>query len=143
MRREMAALALLFTAVLMTGWRYRGRRGLSVSIGVGAGVGFLNSAVSIAGPPLFLYLLSGPGTGANNRAGFILISAMMRTAALMAFVISGVFNREMALAFLLMLFPFALTIQVGSRLFRLADERTLRGIALGIMAVVSVAVLIW
>lgn len=142
MRRGMAALALAFTALLMTGWRYRGRRGLPVSIGVGAGVGFLNSAVSIAGPPLFLYLLSGSDSSAAQRASFIVISAMMQTVALLTFALVGAFDRAMLIAFLLMLLPFAAAIQVGTALFRRSDELTFRRIAIGVMAVVSLAALL-
>lgn len=142
MRRSMAALALAFTALLMTGWRYRGRRGLPVSIGVGAGVGFLNSAVSIAGPPLFLYLLSGSDSSATQRASFIVVSAMMQTVALLAFALAGAFDRTMLIAFLLMLLPFASAIQVGTGLFRRSDELTFRRIAIGVMAAVSLAALL-
>lgn len=142
MRRGMAALALAFTALLMSGWRYRGRRGLPVSIGVGAGVGFLSSAVSIAGPPLFLYLLSGSDRSATQRASFIVVSAMMQTVALLAFALAGAFDRAMLIAFLLMLLPFASAIQVGTGLFRRSDELTFRRIAIGVMAAVSLAALL-
>jgi uncharacterized membrane protein YfcA len=142
MRRGMAALALAFTVLLMTGWRYRGRRGLPVSIGVGAGVGFLNSAVSIAGPPLFLYLLSGTDGSAVQRASFIVVSAMMQTVALFAFALTGAFDRAMLVAFMLMLVPFAVSIQIGAALFRKADELMFRRIAMGVMAIVSLAALL-
>lgn len=142
MRRGMAAIALAFTALLMTGWRYRGRRGLPVSIGVGAGVGFLNSAVSIAGPPLFLYLLSGSDSSVIQRASFIVVSAMMQTVALLAFAVAEAFHPAMLVSFLLMLLPFAVAIQIGSALFRHSDERTFRRIAMGVMALVSLVALL-
>jgi uncharacterized protein len=142
MRRGMAVMALLFTALLAAGWRYRGARGLPMSVGVGAGVGFLNSSISIAGPPLFLYLLSGTDSGAVSRANFIVISALMQTVALIAFAVAGMISREMLYAFLLMLLPFAAAIHVGARLFRVASERAFRGVVLGTMAIVSLAALI-
>ena len=67
---------------------------------------------------------------------------MMQTVALLAFALAGAFDRAMLLAFLLMLLPFATAIQVGTALFRRSDELTFRRIAIGVMAVVSLAALL-
>lgn len=142
MRRVVACAALACTLLLLTGWRYRGRQTLPITFGVGAFVGFLSGSVAIAGPPLYLYLLSRDSQGAVIRADFIVFSAIMQTVTLGAFAVAGIFDRRMLAAFFVMVVPFAVAIQIGSGLFRRVDDKTFRRVALGVMLSVSLAALL-
>src|SRR5574337_545146 len=60
MRRAIALSVIVFALILLIGWRYSGRPRLSTSVGLAALSGTMLGATSIGGPPVILYLLSGP-----------------------------------------------------------------------------------
>ena len=66
MRRVIAGMAAAFSLLLLTGWRYRGRHMLGLSVATGSASGLMVGAISMGGPPIFLYLMAGPG-GAGGR----------------------------------------------------------------------------
>ena len=70
MRRIVAGTSILLSLLLLSGWRYRGPRGLPIRIGVGSMGGLITGSVSMGGPPVFLYLLSGPRDGSPATGGF-------------------------------------------------------------------------
>ncbi len=61
MRRIVAATSIVLALLLLTGWRYRGPRGLPIRIGVGGLGGMITGAVTMGGPPL-----AGPTTRAQT-----------------------------------------------------------------------------
>ena len=143
MRRLIAGVAVGFSLLLLSGWRYHGPRGLSLSMGAGGMAGALAGAVSMGGPPVFLYLMSGPGDGASNRAQFIIFSAFILATALVVFFGAGVYTERMLWLGGGLVVPFVVATFIGTRLFRLANEETFRRVSLWLMAGVSLAILIF
>src|SRR5690242_15253729 len=60
MRSAIAVTVIVFSLLLLLGWRYAGKPRLATSLGLGALSGTMLGATSIGGPPVILYLLSGP-----------------------------------------------------------------------------------
>src|SRR5690606_14674748 len=58
-RRAIAGVVIVFSLLMLLGWRYAGRQRLSTSVGVGAVSGTMLGATSLGGPPTILYLLAG------------------------------------------------------------------------------------
>src|SRR5829696_4312170 len=75
-RRAIAVTVIVFAFVLLQGWRYAGRPRLTTSVGLGAVSGAMLGATSIGGPPVILYLLSGPDPIETTRANLTLYVAV-------------------------------------------------------------------
>ena len=71
-RRVIAVTVIVFAVILLRGWRYAGRPRLATSVGLGAVSGAMLGATSIGGPPVILYLLSGPDPIETTRANLTL-----------------------------------------------------------------------
>ena len=142
MRRVVAAVAVSFALLLLTGWRYRGRRGLGISAGAGATAGVLAGALSMGGPPVFLYLMSGDGNAATNRAHFIVYSSTVQLVAMAVLFAIGAYSETMLWLSLVLLAPYVIATWVGMQLFHLASEATFRRVCLWGMVAVSLAVLV-
>ena len=142
MRRAVAGVAAVFALVLIAGWRYRGRCGLGVSIAAGGAAGVLAGSVSLGGPPVFLYLMSGSGDAAKNRAHFVMFSVVLQLTAMAVFFGAGAFSERMLWITLILLAPFSAATWVGTKLFYVASEEVFRRVSLWGMVAVSLAILI-
>ena len=71
LRWAISLLALGLLVLLASGWRYRERPRLPVTLGVGAASGFLGGFAQISGPPIVAYWMSGPAPAAIIRANLI------------------------------------------------------------------------
>lgn len=128
-RRAIAAFVIVFSLILLAGWRYRGPRNAAIHAGVGAIGGFLNASVGVGGPPVVLHQLARAGDPAVGRANLVGF-----------FVIVGVFDR-LALARSVLLAPFVLVgVRIGMRGFNPANAHLYRRVALGFLLCVSIAI---
>lgn len=142
MRRVVAGMSVALALVLLTGWRYRGPRGLPVRIGVGALAGTVTGAVSMGGPPVFLYLLSGPGTAAQQRADFLTFGAMVQAGAVVSFAITGLLTVKTLILAAILFLPFMLACRGGMRLFARASDAQFRTLTLWGIAILSLVIAI-
>ena len=142
MRRVIAGVAVGFALLLLSGWRYHGPSGFGLSIGAGGTAGVLAGAVSMGGPPVFLYLMAGPGDAATNRAHFITFSVFVQSMAMVVFFGAGVYTEHMLWLSAVLLVPFVVATWIGTRLFHLASEEMFRRVSLWLMVGVSLAILI-
>ncbi|MDH3581043.1 MAG: sulfite exporter TauE/SafE family protein [Hyphomicrobiales bacterium] len=128
-----AALVMLFAAVLMTGWRYEGPKPLWATLGVGSVSGVLMALTSLGNPPVMLYLLSSRDPAATNRANFTGYFAITLIALIAMMTLSGLIGWN-AVTMLAALLPvFMIFAWIGSRLFRQSSELIYRRVALGIL----------
>lgn len=142
MRRIVAGTSIALSLVLLTGWRYHGPRGLGVRIGVGALGGLVTGAVSMGGPPVFLYLLSGPGTAAQQRANFLSFGAMVQAGAVITFAITGLLTVKTLILAAALFVPFMLACRAGMRLFARASDAQFRNLTLWGIAILSLVIAI-
>ena len=142
MRRAIAGAAAAFSLLMLSGWRYRGRHLFGLSVAAGSASGVLAGAVSIGGPPIFLYLMAGGGNAATNRAQFVMYGNFACAAALATFLAAGVVTVQMLLFAALLAAPTAAGIWLGDRLFRRTGEEAFRRVTLWGLAAVSLCILV-
>ena len=135
LRWGISILVLAVVVVLITGWRYQGRPVPIVTVGVGLLSGLMGGAVQIYGPPVILYWLGGAADALTVRANFICYFATFASGLIVTYSVKGLLTSE-ATALALLIGPVQVLAQyIGSRLFRLAGERTYRRFAFAIITV--------
>lgn len=128
-----ALLVTLSALLLLTGWRYEGRKPLAATLGVGGVSGLLMALTSLGNPPVMLYLLSSRDKAATNRANFTGYFAVTLVALIVMMTVGGLLEWCMLLTAALLLPGFMLAAWIGSRLFRKSNETLYRRVALGIL----------
>lgn len=130
MRWILAVLVLGAVALMASGWRYHGKPGLPLSLGVGAASGLCNGLASIGGLPLAVFWL---GAQRNDRHK---TRANLQTYIGLSTVISGTIltlKGIITLASALMALPlfaiYGIGLWLGTHAFGIASEQTFRRIA--------------
>jgi hypothetical protein len=130
MRWLLAALVMAAVALMASGWRYHGRPGVPLSLGVGALSGLCNGMASIGGMPLAVFWL---GAQRNDRHK---TRANLQTFFGLSTVVSGTIlwlNGILTLASGLMAVPlfavYGAGMWAGTHAFGLASEVTFRRVA--------------
>lgn len=141
LRRGIAGMVIVFSALLLCGVRYRGPRPVGLSMGLGGVCGVLLGATGIGAPPVILYLLSGPDSLAVTRANLTLYVAAISVAALIVLWAQGAFMLRGPLSPLAMAPCYWGGIVIGSHLFSRTKETALRRFALVLLIAVCVVAL--
>lgn len=142
LRRAIAAIVIAFSLLLLRGWRYRGRQRISTSIGLGALSGAMAGATSIGGPPVILYLLSGPDTVATTRANLTLFVAVTSFAAIVALWANGVLGARAAWTGLALAPGYYGGLAAGTRAFARFNDVRFRQFTLLLLIAVSTGILL-
>jgi len=117
-----AALLLL----LLSGWRYRGKDRVAVSIGVGGLSGFCSGLAQTGGPPIVGYWLGRPVASAIARANITLFFGASDFFSLVSYSLTGLITAD-AIRFALLVGPiYAIGVGLGALLFGRAHERLFR-----------------
>jgi uncharacterized protein len=141
-RRLIAITVIVFAIVLLRGWRYTGRPRLSTSVGLGAISGTMLGATSIGGPPVILYLLSGPDSIETTRANLTLYVAVSSLIGVVMLWHQGVFDAQAGWTSLVLLAPYYFGLLIGLRLFPRFSETRFRQFTLMLLIVVSAGILL-
>ncbi|MEM9047553.1 MAG: sulfite exporter TauE/SafE family protein [Pseudomonadota bacterium] len=128
-----AAISLLALALLLSGWRYRGRPGPAATLGVGGVSGFLGGLTGLGGPPVILFFLGGPERAARVRASIIAYFIAGTVLGFIVFGWRGALTAQTLGWGLVLTPPFVAGTFVGARLFGLAGEAQFRGIAYAVI----------
>ena len=128
----------LSALLLMSGWRYEGRKLKTVSVGVGATSGLLMALTSLGNPPVMVYLLSSRDSAETNRANFTGYFAVTLIALIALMTFNGMISVHVLSLALALLPGFLLTTWIGSRLFIKSNEKLYRWIALSILLMAGI-----
>ena len=142
LRRAIAAIVIAFSLLLLRGWRYAGRQRFGTSIGLGALSGTMLGATSLGGPPVILYLLSGPDPIETTRANLTLFVAASSLAAVAMFWAGGVLGLSAAMAGLLLAPAYYGGLLAGSRTFVRFNDARFRQFTLLLLVAVSIGILL-
>jgi uncharacterized membrane protein YfcA len=142
MRRGVALTVIVFAAILLVGWRYSGRPRLSTSLGLGALSGTMLGATSVGGPPVILYLLSGPDPVATTRANLTLYVTVTSLAGLAALWYHELLDGPAAFASLWLAPPYYLGLVAGTRVFAHVSDARFRQLTLVLLIAVSTGILL-
>lgn len=132
-------LAGAMLALLVSGWRYRGRPSAPLTFTVGGVAGVCTGAAQVGGPTVIAYWLGSPAAPARVRANIILYFAISTAIAIVAYFFGGVLTLAVLKLALVVGPVYGLGLAIGARLFGVADERIFRRIC---YALIAVAVLV-
>jgi uncharacterized membrane protein YfcA len=137
-RWTIVALAALMLALLLSGWRYRGRPNTPLTFGVGAFAGVFSGAAQVGGPPVVAYWLGSSMPPANTRASIILYFSASTAIAVVSYLAGGILNASVLGLALLMGPVYGLGLFIGARLFGVADESFFRRICYALIVIAIV-----
>jgi uncharacterized membrane protein YfcA len=129
LRWAISLLALGLLILLASGWRYRDRPNLPVTLSVGAASGFLGGFAQISGPPIVAYWMSGPAPAAIIRANLIAYFLIISLASFAAYALNGFFSWEAMVTVLVLVPVYAFSIWLGAQGFARAGDRSYRPVA--------------
>lgn len=142
LRRGIAAIVIVFSLLLLRGWRYTGAQRAATSAGLGAVAGALVGATSIGGPPVILYLLAGPDRIDTTRANLTYYVAGSSLAGIVMLWASGVLGLTAAWTALLLAPAYYGGVVAGTRLFARFNDARFRQFTLLLMIAVSTFILL-
>ena len=127
-------MASLMLALLVSGWRYRGKPTAPLTFGVGGFAGVCSGAAQTGGPAVVTYWLGSPSAPGIVRANIILYFAISTAIAMVSYFAGGVLTLAV-LRLAIVVGPFyGLGLFIGSRLFGVADEQVFRRICYALIA---------
>jgi len=142
LRRAIAAIVIVFSLLLLRGWRYAGRQRTATGVGLGAVAGAMLGATSIGGPPVILYLLAGPDRIDTTRANLTLFVAVGSFAGIVMLWTRGVLDSTAAWTGLALAPGYYGGVVVGSWLFARFNDVRFRQFTLLLMIAVSTGILL-
>ena len=142
LRRLIAVTVIVFSIALLIGKRFHGRHRLRTSIGLGALSGTMLGATSIGGPPVILYLLSGPDPAAVTRANLTLYIVLVSAAGLVMLGFAGLLDAFALRTAAALTIPFVVGVVAGSKLFARFSDQRFRQLTIVFMFLVSLGVLL-
>ena len=142
MRRAIALTVVVFGFMLLFGWRYAGRPRVTTSMGLGALSGTMLGATGVGGPPVVLYLLSGPDPVATTRANLTLYVTTVSVIGLAALAYHGVLDRAAALASVWLAPAYYIGLLAGTRVFPHLTDTRFRQLTLVLLIAVSIGILL-
>jgi uncharacterized protein len=124
--------------LLLSGWRYRGKDHVALSVGIGTLSGFCSGLAQTGGPPIVAYWLGRPVTSALARANIVLYFGAADFFSVVSYAASGLITLD-ALRFALVVGPvYALGIKFGTSLFGRASETLFRAICYTLIALAAI-----
>jgi len=142
LRRAIAAIVIVFSLLLLRGWRYAGAQRLGTSVALGSLSGVMTGATSIGAPPVILYLLSGPDPAQTTRANLTLYLVLISGAGLVMLWTRGVLDARAAWSALALAPAFWTGLVLGVRLFPRFSDTRFRQFTLLLLIAVSAGILV-
>jgi len=138
MRIGISLVVLAFVALLASGWRYRKTPTVLPSTVTGLTSGLLTGSAGVGGPPVILFLLSGPDAASTTRANLICYFAITQLWALGSYVAHGLLTTTTLWHALLLTPVFLLAAHLGTRMFGRVSETLFRRLVLSFLTVIAV-----
>jgi uncharacterized membrane protein YfcA len=132
-----SAFVLALLALLVSGWRYRGKDHVPVAVGIGGLSGFCSGLAQTGGPPIVAYWLGRPIASAIARANILLFFAASDIFSAASYSLAGLITPG-AVKFSLVVGPaYAIGVLLGARLFGKASEHLFRSICYALIALAA------
>ena len=121
-------------ALLLSGWRYRGKEHASIAVSIGGLAGFCSGLAQTGGPPIVGYWLGRPIPSVIARANILLFFGASDFFSAVAYAGSGLINMD-AIKFAFVVGPvYAVGVWFGASLFGRASETVFRAICYALIA---------
>jgi uncharacterized protein len=121
-------------ALLLSGWRYRGRDYPALSVAVGGLSGFCSGLAQTGGPPIVGYWLGRPIPSKIARANILLFFGASDFFSMVSYAASGLITVDSLKLSLLVGPIYAIGVFFGASLFGRASEKTFRAICYALIA---------
>lgn len=142
MKRAIAAIVVVFSLLLLRGWRYRGEQRPGTGLALGAVSGTMAGATTLGGPPVILYLLAGPDPIDVTRANLTYFLGAISTTGIVILWAAGVLDARALLLAALLTPGYYVGMVAGTRLFARFDDLRFRQFTLFLMLLVSSGILL-
>jgi uncharacterized membrane protein YfcA len=133
-----AMLIIALLLLLMSGWRFRGRPTIPLTMSVGFTGGFFGGLAQAGGPPVVLYWLRETAVAAVTRANIILFFAISDVLIVVSYFFGGLWTATVVGLAVVTGPLFGLGLWIGSKLFGVASDETFRRICYALIAVSAV-----
>jgi uncharacterized membrane protein YfcA len=120
-------------ALLLSGWRYRGKDHAAISVGVGGVSGFCSGLAQTGGPPIVGYWLGRPIASPIARANILLFFGASDFFSLVSYGVTGLITLESIRLSLLVGPIYGIGVGFGASLFGRASDRLFRAICYGLI----------
>ena len=136
-----AILVIGSAFLLLSGWKYEGKRANSLSFFVGAFSSVVNGATGMGGPPVVVYFLAQGMSPKSLRASLNSLAFIMEVAAALLIYFAGVVEFKI-LVTVFILFPFMLLFTwIGSKIFSVLDNSLFNKIILYFLLIFGVYII--
>jgi uncharacterized membrane protein YfcA len=126
-------------ALLLSGWRYRGKDHAALSIGIGGLSGFCSGLAQTGGPPIVGYWLGRPIASGIARANIVLFFGASDFFSVVSYLFTGLITAD-SVKFSLVVGPvYAIGVWFGASLFGKASERIFRAICYALIGAAVIA----
>ena len=137
-----AILVIGSAFLLLSGWKYQGKRANSQSFFVGAFSSVVNGATGMGGPPVVVYFMAQGMSPKSLRASLNSLAFIMEVAAALLIYFAGVVEFEI-LVTVFFLFPFMLLFTwIGSKIFSVLDNSLFKKIILYFLLIFGVYIIV-
>jgi uncharacterized membrane protein YfcA len=121
-------------ALLLSGWRYRGKDHVPLSVGIGGLLGFCSGLAQTGGPPIVGYWLGRPIAPTVARANIVLFFGASDFFSVVSYAATGLITRDALLLSLVVGPVYAIGVGFGASLFGRASEKVFRAICYALIA---------
>jgi uncharacterized membrane protein YfcA len=140
-RRAMGAFVFLAALILISGWVYKGPRGVIAGAVAGGLAGSISGAAGVGGPPLAIYFLSAPIPPAEQRANIVISVTAVIVMVLVSLAIAGGFVDGTLQRGILLIPAYVVGTWSGSKLFTIAPQQYFRRVALWLLLATGIGIL--
>ena len=141
-KKLIAILLLIITLITISGWQYKGPRGLVPAATAGALGGLINGVAGVGGPPLVLYLISLPGSAQTHRANIVMAMAVTSLAVLVSFFFAGAVTTRVITHVIVLFVPSVISVWFGAWLFTKLPSAIFKLVVLWFLVAISIAILL-
>ncbi|QDG75735.1 sulfite exporter TauE/SafE family protein [Labrenzia sp. PHM005] len=132
-------VVVVMLALVVSGWRYQRQPTRPVSFGVGAVSGILGGVSQVSAPPVAAFWLSSNHSAEVIRANLILFFPLASIGTFIAYILNGFFTLEVGRLLVVAVPVYGISLFLGSRAFKKADQRLYRWIANLLIALAALA----
>ena len=141
---KLIAVIIIGSAILqLSGWRYRGSRGILPASLAGVSCGVINGFSGLGGAPLVLYVLSGSESPDRPRATIIIAVALISFFVFIAVNVGGGMTTESYYTGLAIAIPQLIAAWIGSNLFKLLPGIVFQRVSLVMLIFLGLLVLLF
>lgn len=133
-----SGFVIVLLALLLSGWRYRGKDHPALSAAIGGVSGFGTGLAQTGGPPIVGYWLGRPIPPKVARANILLFFGASDIFSLISYALSGLITFDSLKLSLLVGPVYAIGVAFGALLFGRASERLFRAISYALIAMAAI-----